>query len=83
MVQYLLRQTIMFSPPGLLGLGVVTIYFVVNQDWVRAAVLAAVAVLGLAQYAVAKYWLRTIEDHDLRQWQRENPSGEPGSRDDQ
>ena len=81
MLQYLLRQTIMFSPPGFLGLGVVTIYFVVNQDWGLVAVLAAVAVLGLAQYAVAKYWLRSIEDRGLREWQRENPSGEPGSRD--
>ena len=77
MLQYLLRLTIMSSPPGFLGLGVITTYFVVNQDWGLLAVLAPVAVLGVAQYAVAKYWLRSIENRDLREWQGENPTAEP------
>ena len=65
MVIYLLRQIVMFTPVGLVGLGVAAAYFALQNDWLTVLVVVAVGLLGLVQFAIAKYCLKVIEDRDL------------------
>jgi hypothetical protein len=72
-LSYMARQTIAWSPLSLMVATATTVYLLVQGEWQWAVVIAAFAALGGLQFLFARWWIRTGEENDAREWLRRHP----------
>ncbi len=62
-----------------LSLGVALLaamYLAIRGEWLWVVAVAVFAALNGLQFAFAKWWIRTSEDNDVREWLSANPDDE-------